>query len=88
MVFHGRYSGVFCRQFDICTAYLMDFGIDEGYRDHIPMEIYELYIILLPFYCFISAVESRACGLSSIVPLSRSLLATLRDVLQHIRTPP
>jgi hypothetical protein len=42
--------------------------------------------ILLPFDCFLGALESRACGLLDLVPPARELLEPLRDVLQFVRT--
>lgn len=78
----------FVHHSEACTSYLLEFGADEEYYDGFPLEISELYIILLPFYCFIGALESRACALPYIVPLSRALLATLRDVFPLLRTYP
>jgi hypothetical protein len=54
--------------------------------DHVPTEIFELYAILLPFACFLRAVESRSCNLCSIVPLARRLLAALSDVQGLLQT--
>jgi hypothetical protein len=70
-----------------CNEYLARYGeVREEYRPALPIEIFELYIMLLPFYCFLGAVESRTCALPNIVPLVRMLLALLKDCFQLIRT--
>jgi hypothetical protein len=46
----------------------------------------ELYAILLPYSCFINAVEARDCSLALIVPLVRGLLSAIRDVALILRT--
>jgi hypothetical protein len=74
--------------FERSRDYLAEFGVIAGYRDALPSEIYYSYIILLPYYCFLRAVEWRACALSDIVPLSRALLALLRDIRQFLLTDP
>jgi hypothetical protein len=38
-------------------------------------------MILLPYYCFLGALDSLVCALPEVGPLSRPLLAKLRDVL-------
>jgi hypothetical protein len=41
---------------------------------------------MVPFSCFLSAVESRTCALPDIVPLSRQLLPIVRNILPLITT--
>jgi hypothetical protein len=60
--------------------FMMDYGKALGYRDHLPLEIFELYIIMLPFSCFLGARESRARALLAIVSLSRQLLTVARNI--------
>jgi hypothetical protein len=77
----------FLNNYEKCNEYLEAFGeAREKYRSALPIEIFELYIMLLPFYCFLSAVESRQCALPEIIPLARMLLTLLRDALGLIRT--
>jgi hypothetical protein len=48
-----------------CTYLLMDHGEALRCRDHLSLEVFDLYIILLLFYCFcISALWNRVlvCG--------------------------
>jgi hypothetical protein len=54
--------------------------------DDIPTEVFELYAVLLPFSCFIRAVEARCCSLTSIVPLARDLLKCLSNVRGFLAT--
>jgi hypothetical protein len=64
-------------------------GISDFFRAHpdaaafprsVPHEIFEFYLILLPFSCFATAVERRCYSLPKIVLLSRGLLAMLREI--------
>jgi hypothetical protein len=63
--------------FAMCSYLLMDYGYSFGCSDRLPPEIFELYIILLPFSCLICALESRACALPYIVHLFREPLTIL-----------
>jgi hypothetical protein len=58
--------GHFADNFAKCAYSLIDCRESFGDRDILPLEILELYIILLPFYCFISLLESRARALPDI----------------------
>jgi hypothetical protein len=78
----------FVANFELCTAFLMKCVQAFDYRDRLPLEIVELYIIMIPFSCFVSAVESRARALPDIIPLSRQLLTIVRNVFPLIRTNP
>jgi hypothetical protein len=49
----------------------MDAGETLACHDRLSEEIFEIYIILLPFDRFIEALESHACALLDIVPLFR-----------------
>jgi hypothetical protein len=60
--------------------FMTDYGEALGYREHIPLEIFELYIIMLPFSCFLGARESRTRALLAIVSLSRQLLTVARNI--------
>jgi hypothetical protein len=40
-----------------CTYFPMDYGEALGYRNRLPLDIFELYITLLPFYCSIRVLE-------------------------------
>jgi hypothetical protein len=68
------------------TFYLQELSREQAIHGFIPREVMELYAILLPYSCFISAVEARDCSLTLIVPLVRDLLAALRDVLFILQT--
>jgi hypothetical protein len=50
------------------TYFLMDCHEALGYGDRLSADVFQLYAILLPFYCLIDALESRACALPDIVP--------------------
>jgi hypothetical protein len=60
----------FMANFEQYTAFLIECGEALGDRDRLPLEIFELSIIMHPFSCFLSAVESRTRALPDIVPLS------------------
>jgi hypothetical protein len=60
--------------------------LSEGSRSALPIEIFELDVILVPFHCFLGAVESRKCALPHIIPVTRMLLTLLRESLELIRT--
>jgi hypothetical protein len=59
----------FVDNFAKCTYCLMDCREALGYHDRLPLEIFEFYIILLPFYCVIGPLQLRACALPDIDPL-------------------
>jgi hypothetical protein len=69
----------FMVNFAKCICFLMDCGETFPYCDRLPLETFELYIIPLPFYCFVGTLELRAWGIPDIVPLSRELLTMLRN---------
>jgi hypothetical protein len=76
----------FVDDFVKCTYFLMDFGDALGYRDCLPLKIVELYVILLPFYDCIGALEWRACALPDIVPFSCEPLAILGNIFSLLAT--
>jgi hypothetical protein len=71
---------------EVIHPYLEIQTVDKSVPNCIPAEIYELYAILLPFKCFLNAVEARNCALPMIVSLVRSLLAALRDIIPLLKT--
>jgi hypothetical protein len=67
-------------------GYLFANPLDCQGVKYVPTEAFELYAILLPFSCFIRAVEARCCSLASIVPLVRDLLRALSNVRASLST--
>jgi hypothetical protein len=62
----------FVENSEICSYSLMEFGEIEGHRIGLPSEIFGLYMILLPDYRLIAALESRICSLPDVALLSSS----------------
>jgi hypothetical protein len=52
----------------------------------LPTELFEFYVILMPFGCHVSAVEHHCCSLCVIVPRVQNLLTALRDAAGILRT--
>jgi hypothetical protein len=75
--------GFIVRHIDAITCYLT--AHESGY-DGVPTELFELYAILLPFSCFLRAIETRNCSLSMVVPLARQVLAALFHIRPLLRT--
>jgi hypothetical protein len=73
-----------CERVDAITGFL---ATHRSMFRGIPTEFFELYGILLPFACFVRAVEKRSCSLPMIVRLARQLLQALSDISALVRTP-
>jgi hypothetical protein len=71
---------------DVIWGYMFGNSGEFSGLDHIPTEVFELYAILLPFDCFLRAVEARCCSITSIIPLVRGLLEALRGVRSLLNT--
>jgi hypothetical protein len=57
----------FMDNFVKCISFLMECSEVFGNRDRLPLEFFELYVILIPFYYFGSALKSGACARPDIV---------------------
>jgi hypothetical protein len=78
----------FMDDFAKCTYFLMDCGEALGYRDHLLLDVFELYIILLHFHDFIHALDWRTWPLPDIIPLSGELFTILRNMSPLLITDP
>jgi hypothetical protein len=59
----------FMNNFAKCPCFLMDCGEALGYRDLLPLQMFESYVTLLPFCCFLGILELHADAPPDIVPL-------------------
>jgi hypothetical protein len=67
------------KHFTPVSEFLCHLPDGAAFPRSLPQEIFELYLVLLPFSCFTKPVERRSSSLPEIALFCRGLLATLRE---------